>query len=139
MHLDAQAFVKCIPGVTKTRTVSAALTARLSTGFVFGAWLVISFPSSGESGAFPTPARRRLPTDCTDQVIERGTVTERFFVAGRPARRDASVVQTAASGEITPAEAGDFCSLLEAQRRAIELSDIEARLFKLEAAHGVQQ
>jgi hypothetical protein len=47
----------------------------------------------------------------------------------------ASIIQTAASGEITPAEAGDFCALLEAQRRAIELSDIELRLSRLEAAN----
>ena len=46
----------------------------------------------------------------------------------------AIVIQTAASGEITPAEASDFCALLESQRRAIELSDIEARLSKLETS-----
>ena len=46
----------------------------------------------------------------------------------------AAVVQAAASGEVTPAEASDLCSLLETQRRAIELSDIEARLAALEGA-----
>ena len=46
----------------------------------------------------------------------------------------AAVVQAAALGEVTPAEASDFCSLLETQRRAIELSDIEARLARLEEA-----
>lgn len=51
----------------------------------------------------------------------------------------AKIIQTAASGEITPAEAGDFCGLLEAQRRAIELSEIELRLSRLEAAQEARQ
>ena len=48
----------------------------------------------------------------------------------------AAVVQAAASGEVTPAEASDFCSLLETQRRAIELSDIEERVARLETNGG---
>ena len=48
----------------------------------------------------------------------------------------AIVIQTAASGEITPAEASDFCAILESQRKAIELSDIEARLSKLETSQA---
>jgi hypothetical protein len=44
----------------------------------------------------------------------------------------AAIVRAAASGQITPGEATDMCSILEAQRRVIELSDIEARLAKLE-------
>jgi hypothetical protein len=50
----------------------------------------------------------------------------------------AAVVQAAASGQVTPAEASDFCSLLETQRRAIEISDLEARFAKLESARGSQ-
>lgn len=46
----------------------------------------------------------------------------------------AQIVQTAASGHITPGEASDFCGLLESQRRAIELSEIEMRLARLEGA-----
>ena len=41
-----------------------------------------------------------------------------------------------AMGEITAGEASDLCSVLDVQRRAIELSDIEARLAKLEANQG---
>jgi hypothetical protein len=48
----------------------------------------------------------------------------------------AAVVQSAASGQITPDEASDFCSLLDSQRRAIELSDIEERLSRLEGGRG---
>ena len=44
--------------------------------------------------------------------------------------------KAAASGEVTPAEASDFCSLLDTQRRAIELSDIEEGLARLEANGG---
>jgi len=50
------------------------------------------------------------------------------------AKAVAAVIQSAASGHITAGEASDFCSLLETQRRVIELSDIETRLGKLEAA-----
>ena len=48
----------------------------------------------------------------------------------------AAVVQAAARGEITTGEAGDLCGVLDTQRRTIELSEIEARLAKLEAAQG---
>ena len=48
----------------------------------------------------------------------------------------AAVVQSAASGQITPDEASDFCSLLDSQRRAIELSNIEERLSRLETGKG---
>jgi predicted amidohydrolase len=51
----------------------------------------------------------------------------------------ATIIQAAASGEITPGEAGDLCGLMEAQRRTIELSEIETRLAKLEAATGARK
>ena len=47
-------------------------------------------------------------------------------------RAVAVIIQSAASGEITAAEAGDFCALLESQRKAIELSELDERLQKLE-------
>ena len=43
------------------------------------------------------------------------------------------VVDATASGEITTSEASDLCGVLDSQRRAIELTDIEARLSALEA------
>ena len=49
----------------------------------------------------------------------------------------AVVIRAAATGQITPGEAGDLCGVLEAQRRTIELSEIEARLAKLEVAQRV--
>ena len=52
------------------------------------------------------------------------------------AKAVAAVTKAAAAGEITPGEAHDLCGVLDVQRRAIELSDIEARLAKLEAAAG---
>ena len=48
----------------------------------------------------------------------------------------AAVIQSAAGGQITPAEASDFCALLETQRKAIELSDFDARLRQLEDPLG---
>ena len=91
----------------------------------------------------------------TARVSACNAILERAYgksLAGRPVVLDlpdtasvegvtraiAQIIQTAASGQITPSEAGDFCSLLEAQRRAIELSDIESRLARLEAAQGAR-
>ncbi len=48
----------------------------------------------------------------------------------------AAVVQSVARGSLAPVEASALCSVLETQRRAIELSDVETRLARLEAAHG---
>jgi len=45
----------------------------------------------------------------------------------------AAVVRATAEGQITTGEASDLCGVLDVQRRAIELSDIEGRLAKLEA------
>ena len=60
-----------------------------------------------------------------------------FFHRGLDARVD-EFVQAAARGEITPGEASDLCGVLDGQRRAIELSEIEARLAKLEALQNPQ-
>jgi hypothetical protein len=48
----------------------------------------------------------------------------------------AAIVQATASGEITPGEAGELCSILDVQRRGIEMSDIAARVASLEAGQG---
>lgn len=45
----------------------------------------------------------------------------------------AVIIRAAATGQITPGEASDLCGVLEAQRRTIELSEIEARVARLEA------
>jgi len=45
----------------------------------------------------------------------------------------AAIVKATAGGQITSGEASDLCGVLDVQRRAIELTDIEARLAKLEA------
>ena len=47
-------------------------------------------------------------------------------------RAAAVIVRSAASGEITPGEAADLCSILDAQQRAIELADVEERVRQLE-------
>ena len=51
----------------------------------------------------------------------------------------AAIIQSAACGELTPDEASDLCGVVEAQRRAIELSDHEQRLAKIEAALEARQ
>jgi hypothetical protein len=92
----------------------------------------------------------------TARVSACNAILERSYgksVAGRPIRIDlpdtsnpegitkaiAAIVRAVAGGEITPNEASDLCGILEAQRRAIELSDIEGRIAQLEAAKGVRR
>ena len=45
-----------------------------------------------------------------------------------------AILQAATTGKILPADAGDLCAIIEAQRKAIELGDHEDRLKQLEAA-----
>jgi len=46
----------------------------------------------------------------------------------------ASVAQAMAAGELTPDEASAVAAVLETQRRALETTDLEARIAALEAA-----
>jgi hypothetical protein len=46
----------------------------------------------------------------------------------------AAIVSAVSKGEISPAEASDLTSIVDAQRRAIDLGDHEARLQRLEAS-----
>jgi hypothetical protein len=50
----------------------------------------------------------------------------------------AAIVAAVSKGEIGPAEASDLTRIVDAQRRAIELGDHEARLQKLEATEGAR-
>jgi hypothetical protein len=45
-----------------------------------------------------------------------------------------AIVAAVSKGEISPAEASDLTSIVDAQRRAIELGDHEVRLQRLEAS-----
>ena len=46
------------------------------------------------------------------------------------------VVRAAAAGDVTPAEASEFCGLLDIQRKAIETAELAERLERIEAAQG---
>lgn len=48
----------------------------------------------------------------------------------------AIVVQAVGAGHLTPEEAASVSAVLEMQRRAIELGDLENRITALENAHG---
>jgi hypothetical protein len=50
----------------------------------------------------------------------------------------AAIVAAVSRGDISPAEASDLTRIVDAQRRAIELGDHEARLQKLEATEGAR-
>ena len=47
-------------------------------------------------------------------------------------RAISAIIQRTAEGRISPAEAASLCGLLETQRRAIELTDLEQRIAALE-------
>ncbi len=73
----------------------------------------------------PPPKGRRVSLDLP-QIETAADVTKALSAA----------VQAAAAGEITLDEAGQVAGLLEAQRKAIETADLEARLAALEAKGG---
>jgi hypothetical protein len=50
----------------------------------------------------------------------------------------AAIVSAAACGKLTPAEAQALCSLVEAQRKTIEMADHEERLKRLEKAFAAR-
>lgn len=47
----------------------------------------------------------------------------------------ASLVAAVAGGKISPAEAGDVANIIDANRRALETGELEARIKKLERGH----
>lgn len=53
-------------------------------------------------------------------------------VADLPAATEA-IIAAAARGELTPGEARELCALVDVHRKALEATDIEARLAALEA------
>lgn len=73
----------------------------------------------------PVPKGRRV--SLTLPVIETAADVTKALSAA---------VQAVAAGEITLDEAGQVAGLLEAQRKAIETADLEARLAALEAIGG---
>lgn len=54
------------------------------------------------------------------------------------ARALGTVVAAVATGELTPEEAASVSAVLDAQRRAIELGELESRITALEATHAQQ-
>lgn len=69
------------------------------------------------------PARRGRPVQFTMPELEK--------VADLP-RVIGAIIKRIAGGELTPDEAASIAAVLETQRRAIELTEIEARLRALE-------
>jgi hypothetical protein len=51
-------------------------------------------------------------------------------------KANAALVAAVASGELTPSEAGELSKLIESFIRAIEVTDVQDRLAKLEAVAG---
>jgi hypothetical protein len=50
----------------------------------------------------------------------------------------AAIAQAVADGELTPSEASELSHFVANYAKAIEISDFEARLQRLEAAHGAR-
>jgi hypothetical protein len=49
----------------------------------------------------------------------------------------ATLMKAVASGDLTPGEAGELAKLVEGFTKAVELHEIQQRLDRLEAAHGM--
>jgi hypothetical protein len=78
--------------------------------------------------AWPEPKGRRIVVD-----LPAVTSAEGVYAA------IAAVVAAAARGELTAEEGAAFVSLIEAQRRAIETAELEARLLAIEARVGTDE
>jgi len=70
------------------------------------------------------PARRDRPTAIKLPKLER---------AADAVKANAALVEGVAAGELTPAEASELAKLVESFIRAIEVTDVQDRLAKLEA------
>jgi Xaa-Pro aminopeptidase len=55
-----------------------------------------------------------------------------FAGAGDTAQAQSAVIRAVAIGEITPTEGQALTAMLEAQRRAVEVEDLERRIAALE-------
>ena len=51
----------------------------------------------------------------------------------------AVIAQAVADGELTPGEAADLSTFVGNYAKAIEISDLQARLQRLEASHGARK
>ena len=54
--------------------------------------------------------------------------------AADAAQASAAIVEAVALGELTPSEAGELSKIVDAYTRALQATDFEERLAKLEAA-----
>jgi hypothetical protein len=73
------------------------------------------------------PARRDRPTAIHLPKLER---------AADAVKANAALVAAVAAGELTPVEASELAKLVESFVRAIEVTDVQDRLAKLEAVAG---
>ncbi len=73
------------------------------------------------------PARRDRPVRFRLPPLEK---------VGDAVAANAALVGAVASGDLTPSEAGELAKLVDAYTRAVEATDIQDRLTKLEAAQG---
>jgi hypothetical protein len=71
------------------------------------------------------PARKHRPVRFGLPPLEK---------VGDAVAANAALVGAVASGDLTPSEAGELAKLVEAYTRAVEATDIQDRLTKLEAA-----
>jgi hypothetical protein len=60
-------------------------------------------------------------------------------VPGDAVKAIAALVEAVAVGELTPSEAGELGKLVDWFTRAVDLHQIQQRLDRLEAAHGVSR
>jgi len=83
----------------------------------------------------------RLITDAriNGKVVQMTFTSDELETLAYDIRRRASATCWSATWIALRSCTSDFCALLESQRKAIELSDIETRLARLEASQGGKQ
>ena len=91
---------------------------------------VVEMALKGDLGALRVCLERLVPP--RKEALVHLELPEVKEAADLPAATEA-IIAAAAHGEITPGEARDLCALVDVHRKALEATDIEARLAALEA------
>ena len=72
--------------------------------------------------------------ECWDIIWDSDISPKEFEKVGDAVTANAALVGAVANGDLTPSEAGELAKLVDAYTRAVEATDIQDRLTKLEAA-----
>ena len=113
LHDEIASAIPCYPATDEVRTQLKAMTLLDLLG-VYMNWVQRLIPARPRKvGVLPNFWGSKLAEKHADRVL---------------------ALKAVASGELTPSEAAELGKLIEAHVKAVEATEIEARLRKLEAA-----